>query len=87
MTVRRQEPPEKIGLPDIDLHVPGKASVALPDNVAADRLSAASVHLLRSESGHAVDVKLGETAVLDDADVMVTADNGQLLIDAKLRSR
>jgi hypothetical protein len=83
--VRRLEKAETIDLPDIDLHVPGQAVVALPDAASAERLRGASIQLQRTESGHSAAARLDQAVALDNADIVARADGGQLVIDARLR--
>ncbi len=81
--VKRQDAVQNIELPDIDLHVPGQSKVALPDNVAADRLPGAKLRLVRSGSGTSIETPIGSAVTLDDAVISTQVVDGNLVIDAK----
>lgn len=82
--VRRQDAVQTVDLPDADLRLPGRSKVALPGDLAPERIANAKVHFVRSETGTAVDAGLGQAVGLDDAEVVARVEGGGLVIDAKI---
>jgi hypothetical protein len=80
--VQRQDAARTVDLPDADLRVPGQLTVALPDELAVERLSEAKIHFVRSETGAAAEAALGRAAVLDNAEITARVQDGALVVEA-----
>jgi hypothetical protein len=84
--VKRDDAAQTVDLPDIDLQLPGESRLALPDNIAADRLQDAKLRLVRSETNTSVEAGLGQTVTLDDAAITPTLVDRTIVIAAHHRA-
>jgi hypothetical protein len=81
--VRSASKGRDVELPDIALRLPGRSEVALPEDVAADNFTEATLRLVRSETKTTIDTKLGVPALLDDVEITSRIEDGKLIVDAK----
>jgi hypothetical protein len=79
ISLMRQQPAREVALPEMSLAVPGTATLPLPEGVSAD---GAEIVLRRPETGSAVTVKPGETAVLDQVRMTARLSEGGLVVEA-----
>lgn len=79
ISLTRQEPAREVALPEMSLAVPGTATFPIPEGASA---SDAEIVLRRPETGSAVTVKPGETALLDQVRVTARLSEGGLVVEA-----
>lgn len=77
--VRSEQPPRELDLNVVELSVPGRAELPLPDGIDAAR---GRLLLRRPETATSVDLAPGGTATLDGARVTSTIGNGVLVLEA-----